>query len=257
MKNKVILISIDGMRPDGLKKCGNPYVKELERLCAHTYTAQTVYPSSTFPCHYSMAHSVTPERHGMLGNKYVEPKAPIPGIFEKIRKVGGACAFLYGWDIIRDIATPGSCRYTCYIHSDMMPSVDTALTDEAMRIMDSHDTDFVFLYLVDTDDKGGHSKGWMSEEYLYRISIAIDNVKRIIEKYGDRYSVIIMSDHGGHDYLHGTDLPEDMTIPLFFYGPAFKGGEALEGLSILDIAPTVATLMEIECAEEWEGHSVI
>lgn len=30
--NKVILISIDGMRPDGLTGCGNPYVKELETL---------------------------------------------------------------------------------------------------------------------------------------------------------------------------------------------------------------------------------
>ena len=29
MKNKVILISIDGMRPDGLKQCKNPYVEEL------------------------------------------------------------------------------------------------------------------------------------------------------------------------------------------------------------------------------------
>ena len=32
MKNKVILISIDGMRPDGMKGCGNPYVKELSLL---------------------------------------------------------------------------------------------------------------------------------------------------------------------------------------------------------------------------------
>ena len=33
MENKVILMSIDGMRPDGLQKCGNPYVLELEKLC--------------------------------------------------------------------------------------------------------------------------------------------------------------------------------------------------------------------------------
>ena len=29
MKNKVILISIDGMRPDGFLECGNPYIEEL------------------------------------------------------------------------------------------------------------------------------------------------------------------------------------------------------------------------------------
>ena len=60
MKNKVILISIDGMRPDGLKNCGNPYVKELERACTYTYTGRSMVPSVTFPCHFSMAHSVSP-----------------------------------------------------------------------------------------------------------------------------------------------------------------------------------------------------
>ena len=28
---KVILISIDGMRPDGFLACGNPYIEELQR----------------------------------------------------------------------------------------------------------------------------------------------------------------------------------------------------------------------------------
>lgn len=42
MENKVILISIDGMRPDGLKVCGNPYVKELEKLYYYTYNARSM-----------------------------------------------------------------------------------------------------------------------------------------------------------------------------------------------------------------------
>ena len=58
MKNKVILISIDGMRPDGLKQCGNPYVSELEKMCTYTYDGRSMDPSVTLPCHFSMAHSV-------------------------------------------------------------------------------------------------------------------------------------------------------------------------------------------------------
>ena len=34
MKEKVLLISVDGMRPDGLQTCGNPFVKELEKRCS-------------------------------------------------------------------------------------------------------------------------------------------------------------------------------------------------------------------------------
>ena len=70
MKNKVILISIDGMRPDGLIKCNNPYVDELKKMASYTFDARTVFPSVTLPCHMSMFHSVPPERHGTTTNIY-------------------------------------------------------------------------------------------------------------------------------------------------------------------------------------------
>ena len=41
--------------------------------------------------------------------------------------------------------------------------------------------------------------------------------------------------------MHGTDMPEDMIIPIFFLGKPFEAGKEIEGLSIKDIAPTVAT----------------
>ena len=33
------------------------------------------------------------------------------------------------------------------------------------------------------------------------------------------------ADHGGHDRTHGTDSPEDMTIPFIIKGKDFKAGE--------------------------------
>ena len=257
MKNKVILISIDGMRPDGMKNCGNPYVKELEKLCAYSYTAQSMSPSVTFPCHFSMAHSVTPQRHGILTNTYVPQVRPVKGIFEKIHDAGGISSMFYGWEPLRDIALPGSLKFSTFINAYMKESSDTALTDEAISNIEEQDPDFVFLYMVETDEKGGHDNGWMSEEYLRRISIAIDNVKRMIERFGDRYSVIVMADHGGHDRSHGSLMPEDMTIPLFFFGKEFDAGEISKQLSLLDIAPTIAKLMDITPEKEWEGNSVI
>lgn len=256
MKKKVILISIDGMRPDGMQKCGNPYVSELEKMCAYTYKASSMFPSVTFPCHFSMTHSVTPERHGILTNTYVPQVRPVSGIFEKIKAVGGVSAMFYGWEPLRDIASPGSLKFSTYINTYMKESCDTILTDEAIRVVEEHKPDFVFLYMVDTDEKGGHDNGWMSDEYLGRISIAIDNTKRIIDNFGDEYSVIIMSDHGGHDRTHGTAEPEDMTIPLFFLGKEFTPGVIDRELSLLDIAPTIVKLMGLEPEPEWEGTPV-
>ncbi len=73
MNKKVILISIDGMRPDGLQQCGNPYLDELKKIASYTFNAKTVFPSITLPCHLLMFHSVPPERHGNFNNNYVAP----------------------------------------------------------------------------------------------------------------------------------------------------------------------------------------
>lgn len=257
MNKKVILISIDGMRPDGLKMCGNSYVQELEKMCSYTYNASSMNPSVTFPCHFSMTHSVTPQRHGILSNTYVPQVRPVKGIFEKISDAGGVSAMFYGWEPLRDIALPGTLKFATYINAYMQDSCDTVLTDKAIKLISAHKPDFVFLYMVETDEKGGHDNGWMSQEYLRRISIAIDNVKRIIEKFGEEYSVIVMADHGGHDRSHGTELPEDMTIPLFFRGPDFVPGQTIPNASLLDIAPTIAEVMGIVPDREWEGRSLL
>jgi len=257
MQGKVILISIDGMRPDGMQTCGNPYVKELEKKCSYTYTGMSMTPSVTLPCHFSMAHSVTPQRHGILTNTYIPQVRPVAGIFEKIKAAGGVSAMFYGWEPLRDISLPDNLFYATFIQSYTKESTDTALTDEALRVIGESKPDFCFLYMVETDEKGGHDNGWMSEEYLRRISIAIDNVKRMIDNFGEEYSIIIMADHGGHDRSHGSTKSEDMTIPLFFYGKKFTPGVIARELSLLDIAPTIAEVMGIKPEKEWEGNSII
>lgn len=75
MKNKVILICIDGMRPDGALQGNSATVQELMKRGSYAMDAQTVYPSVTLPCHMSMFHSVPPTRHGVTTNTYVPPRA--------------------------------------------------------------------------------------------------------------------------------------------------------------------------------------
>lgn len=253
MDKKVILISIDGMRPDGLTECGSEHLEKLKSISSYTFNAQTVFPSKTLPCHMSLFLGVPPMRHGILSNTYVPQVHSITGVFEKICAAGGECAFFYGWEPLRDVALPGSSKYATYFNAYMEESVDTLLTDEAIKLIEWKKPDFVFLYQVDTDEKGGHDCGWMSDGYLDRIRIAINNAWRVIEKFGDEYTVIITADHGGHDRMHGTDMPEDMTIPMFYIGKDFEPGRKLDGVSILDIAPTIAKVMGLLPEKEWEG----
>jgi len=254
---KVILISIDGMRPDGLLNCGNTYLDELMNKSSYTFNAKTVYPSVTLPCHLSMFHSIPPERHGTFNNTYAVPVRPVDGLFEVLKSNEKKSAMYYGWEPLRCIGEAGSLTASEFIHAYSFEHTDGILTDRALNYIELAHPDFVFLYMVETDEKGGHDAGWMSETYLDYINRALDNAKKVIEQVGKDYCVIITADHGGHDRVHGTDLPEDMTIPMFFCGDCFERGKELENVSILDIAPTIADIMGINAPREWEGKSLI
>lgn len=254
--SKVILISIDGMRPDGAMSCGNPFVSEMMKLGTYCLKETTVMPSSTLPCHMSMFHSVPPTRHGIITNTYMPMVRPLNGLFEQAKMAGKTTAMFYGWEPLRDIARPGSLDAAEFMHSYLTDRTDAILTDKAIRHIEQFKSDLVFLYMVETDEKGGHDSGWMTETYLSYVSAAIDNVKRVYEKFGGEYTVIVTADHGGHDRGHGSELPEDMTIPIFLIGDRFEPGCELDSASILDVAPTVADLLGVYRAPEWEGRSL-
>ncbi len=254
---KTILISIDGMRPDGVMACGHPFVGEMQKLGSYTLKAQTVIPSVTLPCHMSMFHSVPPERHGITTNLYTPMVRPLNGLFEQIKNAGGASAMYYGWEPLRDIARPGSLRYAGYLNAYAEDATDGTLTDYAIERIERSRPDFVFLYMVETDEKGGHDHGWMSKEYLDVIHAAIENVRRVWERFHEEYTILVTADHGGHDRGHGSTMPEDMTIPMFFLGEEFQPGCELADVSILDLAPTIAKIMGIPAAPEWEGKALV
>ena len=221
--HKVILILVDGMRPDGFLACGHPFTREMMRRGSYTLNARTVFPSVTLPCHLSLFHSVPPERHGVLTNTYVPFPRPVKGLFETLDAAGRDCAFFYNWEPLRDIGRPGSLRYAQFIDHTSAPDTDSMLTESAL-------------------------------ELLRR---AVGHIKSVTEAAGDEYTVIVTADHGGHERTHGTQLKEDMTIPMFFMGPDFPAGQEMKDVSILDIAPTVTALMGARTPAAWEGKSLL
>lgn len=257
MNKKVILISVDGMRPDGFISCGNSYADELLKITSYSMKARTVFPSVTLPCHISLFHSVPPERHGTMTNAYTAPVRPVKGLFEVLRDSGKKSGMFYGWEELRDVSRPGSLDRAEYIESYSAESTDALLCDSALEYIKESTPDFVFLYMVETDTKGGHDNGWMSEEYLRYVSIAVDNIKKVIETVGDEYTVVVVADHGGHLRGHGDDSDEDMTIPVLIYGEDIPCGKELSDVSILDIAPTVTSLMGLSAYEKWEGRALL
>lgn len=46
MENKVVLVLVDGMRPDGVCECGEPYLQDLAAQSSASFAAATVFPPS-------------------------------------------------------------------------------------------------------------------------------------------------------------------------------------------------------------------
>ncbi len=253
---KTILILIDGMRPDAFESCGHPFTEEMKRLGSYSLKARTVFPSVTLPCHLSLFYSVPPARHGTFSNDFVPTSHPMNGLLEQAFNAGLTTAMFHSWEQLRDISRPGSLHWCEMIEEHTAPSTDDLLTERALLRLQESRPDFLFLYLGETDGKGGHGYGWMSGEYLGYVKNAIEDVKRVYDAAHEEYSIIVTADHGGHERLHGTELPEDMTIPMFLIGPEFLPGRELEDVSIMDIAPTIARILGIRVPVEWEGKDL-
>lgn len=257
-QNKVIVVLVDGMRPDGMLATEHPFLETIKSNFSYSMKAQTVMPSVTLPCHMSLFHSVDPARHGIMTNTYVPQVRPIKGLADAISDAGLHCAFFYTWEELRDLSRPDSLARALLINQHKFEDTDTKITAEAISYICAEQPDFTFVYLGETDEVGGHNVGWMTETYEKSVYKALDCIERIYNSMPEGYSLIILADHGGHERSHGSDMPEDMTIPVCAFGPEFKKGYEFEReVSIKDVAPTVTRLLNVRAPREWEGKSLV
>ena len=89
------------------------------------------------------------------------------------------------------------------------------------------------------------------------VSKALSCVEKLQNSISDDYTIILLADHGGHDRSHGSDMPEDMTIPILFCGKPFPKNNEIFDVSIKDVAVTIAKLLDVPPAKEWEGKAHI
>ena len=252
---KVLLVLVDGMRPDSLVDI--PQVEDMKKKAAYTLQAETVFPSVTLPCHVSLFHSVPPQRHGTLTNIYAPQVRPVDSLFETLAKAGKHNAMFYSWEQLRDVSVPGCLGHSCFCSCYRFGAeADRMLTENAITYMNENAPDLTFLYFH-LPDGMGHKYGWMSEEYLQAVRDSWKHIENVLASLDEDYTVFITADHGGHDRIHGMDMPEDMTIPFFAMGKDFAPGKVLKDVSILDYAPTVARLLDVSPDAEWEGKCLL
>jgi predicted AlkP superfamily pyrophosphatase or phosphodiesterase len=72
-KAHLILISFDGFHPDYLDRFDLPNFKRVAARGTRAQALRPVFPSLTFPNHYSLVTGLTAERHGIVANSFYDP----------------------------------------------------------------------------------------------------------------------------------------------------------------------------------------
>ena len=253
---KVVMILVDGMRPDAFIK--SPLSSKLINKSSYCLKSKTVMPSMTLPCHMSLFLSVDPLRHGIISNQYVPQVRPIKGLCEVLAQNEKTCAFFYNWEELRDLVRPSHLAYSFYASGEKLgyDKANAMVVKDAIEKISQHQFDFSFVYLGETDEEG-HRYGWMGDKYMASVYRSIEDVYRIMNALGDEYTYILLADHGGHDRIHGHDIDEDMTIPVLMSGNHILQNHELENVSIKDIAPTIVSLMGLKKDKDWEGKVLV
>jgi predicted AlkP superfamily pyrophosphatase or phosphodiesterase len=163
------------------------------------------------------------------------------------------------WAELRDLMAPASTDVAYLLNEAPNLESDHVVALAAADHVRRHEFDLVFVYLGYTDTCG-HDHGWMSEPYIEAISNADRCISTVIDAFaasGHQPNLLILSDHGGHERSHGTDMSEDMTIPWVMHGPGIrKGFEISEAVRIFDACPTLARLVGLTAARAWDGRVI-
>ena len=112
------------------------------------------------------------------------------------------------------------------------PSMMTPL----LTALETNPTNYTFVHFHDPDSAGHDTQtpggGWMNDLYKTKVSEVNSRLGQIFARIDNqnsplhgRTTVILTADHGGKDFGHSANIPENFTIPFYVWGAGVKAGE--------------------------------
>ena len=242
-KPYLILVSIDGFRWDYQDLYPTP---ALDRIAGEGVRAERlipVWPTLTFPNHYSIATGLYPANHGLVANEFRDPESGIWYAIKKRETVEDG-RFYAGEPIWVTAETQGMVAAAFYfvgtearirgVYPTHWRSFDKSIPGEARvdQLLDwlaeppGTRPHLYTLYFEDVDDNT-HWYGPGSKESAEAIRRADSYLARLLRgldalPHGSEVNIIIVSDNGQRDYFEGA--------PVFILGDHVK----LDDMVIID-----------------------
>ncbi|XP_053315668.1 ectonucleotide pyrophosphatase/phosphodiesterase family member 1 isoform X2 [Spea bombifrons] len=217
-KPPVLLFSLDGFRAEYLHTWEGllPVISKLRKCGTYTRALRPVYPSKTFPNHYSIVTGLYPESHGLIDNKMYDPKRNALFTLRNIEKSNpswylgeplwitamnqGLKTATFFWPG-SDVKINGSYPNYYKLYNGSIPFEYRVMTIlKWLRLPENERPHFYTLYLEEPDSSG-HGHGPVSSEVIK----ALMNVERIVGMLMDGLkqmqldrciNILLVSDHG-------------------------------------------------------------
>ena len=265
---KVLLIGVDGVRPDVLREVHTPNLDALAAAGSFSDQAQNVRPTVSGPCWSSMLIGVGPDKHGVVSNDFSSNRyGEYPDFLTRIEKVRPDLRTFAAVDwlplgaqdaggpllsVALDLKVVVDGYELGWLEAD---SVSVMATLEELR---HGDPDALFLYLG-APDEISHNIGGIGEEYRAAIATADRHVGRLVQAVKARpdsshedWLILVSTDHGRTETGgHGGDSPEETTVFFLASGPSVLVGVPSPPPSIVDVPVTALTHLGIPVDAAW------
>jgi arylsulfatase A-like enzyme len=240
---RVVIISIDGLRPDVMTPELMPRHAQLMQEGTTARHASTIAQSDTLPSHAAMLSGVGVAAHGLWWNSYKANRGfiKVPTVFSSARERGLSTAMIVGKQKLRHIAGPSTVDYF-----ERPSYLCGGVAKRAARYFTEVTPDLLFVHFSDPDEYG-HSHGWLSKEYLRAARNSDRCLATVLAAIdaspaGAGTLVIVTADHGGHAKHHSDGRSAlNIAIPWIARGPGVPHGATLE--APVDTVDTAATTL--------------
>ncbi|MBM3885122.1 MAG: alkaline phosphatase [Gemmatimonadetes bacterium] len=258
---RVVLIVMDGLRPDAIPRFDLRACRRLARRGASTSLARTVEPSLTATCMASLLTGAAPERHGLQGGRFYLPRPrgethPLPRVLAAHSLPSSAYIARVPMLMVGIAHRIGShlgftrTRFEGHGAADISRAAIRELAQPWRGLMVMHWPDA---------DRAGHAAGWMSDPYARAaetMDAALGQVMDVLDLDDPETLLVVMADHGGGGAVpdhHDSAHPLDRTIPILMAGGQVRPGEIPQGASLLDVPATILWAMGIPRPSSYAG----
>lgn len=222
-RHPVLMISIDGMRPDAVLQADEhglkiPVLRSFLTEGSYAQEVMNVNPTVTNPNHATLVTGVLPREHGIYNNRPFAATAKLPRSYGSYSQIKAPTL----WRAAKDAGlTTGSIFWPVTAQAkdidfnllEGSDEDDQKIANDAITLIERHGPDFLTIHFVALDHRQ-HESGPFSAEgnaALERIDAAIGRIIAVQRKVHPDSVIAIVSDHGFFKVTHQVNLNTALT----------------------------------------------